>query len=68
MPALVSFVFIWQSRGVFRLFYGAIFLFSGALIYLMQSRGAIFGLASAMFFIMLFMGVKSRRLGALFRA
>lgn len=66
VPAVASFVFIWQGRGIFRLFCGAIFLFSGALVYLMQSRGAIFGLAFALFFIMLFMGVKSRRLGALF--
>ena len=66
VPAVASFVLIWQSRGIFRLFFGAVFLFSGALVYFMQSRGAIFGLAFALFFIMLFMGVRSRRLGALF--
>lgn len=66
VPAVASFVFIWQSRGIFRLFHGAVFLLSGALVYFMQSRGAIFGLAFALFFIMLFMGVRSRRLGALF--
>ena len=66
VPGIVCFVFLWQSRGIFRLLWATIFVLSGALIYLMQSRGAIFGLAFAIFFIMLFMGVKARRVGAIF--
>jgi O-antigen ligase len=66
VPGIVCFVLLWQSRGVLRFFYGVIFLLSGALIYLMQSRGAIFGLAFAIFFVMLFMGAKERRFGAIF--
>lgn len=66
VPGIVCFVFLWQSRGILRLLLATIFVLSGALIYLMQSRGAIFGLAFALFFIMLFMGVKERWFGAIF--
>ncbi len=66
VPGIVSFMFIWRSRGLFLVFWATIFVLSGAMIYLMQSRGAIFGFAFAIFFIMLFLGSKTRRLGALF--
>ena len=66
VPGVACFVLFWQSKGIIRLLWAGIFFMSAALVYLMQSRGAILGLAFAVFFIMLFMGTKSRRLGAVF--
>jgi O-antigen ligase len=63
VPALIAFVMLWHSRGIKRLPWIALFIPSIYLIYLMQSRGAIFAMAFAMSFILLFQGKRSRILG-----
>lgn len=64
VPGIISFVFLWHGGIWRRLFWLAMFVASGVLIYLMQSRGAFFGFVSALSFVMLFLDRKSRRIGA----
>jgi len=63
VPALAAFVMLWHSRGLKRLFWIALFVPSIYLIYLMQSRGAVFSMAFAMSFVLLFQGKRIRMLG-----
>ncbi len=63
VPGIISFTFIWHSGSWKRLFFISLFLSSGALIYLMQSRGAILGFGFAMSFVMIFLSVRTRIIG-----
>jgi O-antigen ligase len=65
IPGIISFVFLWRGGGRKRLFWLALFVASSILIYLMQSRGAFFGFASALAFVMLFLGRRTRIVGAI---
>ena len=64
IPAILAFVAFWRIHGLIR-WVSAIVVFAGsfALIWFMQSRGAIFSLAFALAFIMLFMGKVPRYIG-----
>jgi O-antigen ligase len=66
VPGVIAFVMLWHSQGLKKLFWIALFIASAYLIYLMQSRGAIFGMAFAMSFVLLFQGKRSRILGIIF--
>jgi O-antigen ligase len=66
VPGLIAFVMLWHSQGLKRICWGALFIASAYLIYLMQSRGAIFSMAFAMSFVLLFQGKRSRILGFIF--
>ncbi len=66
VPGIISFVLLWQSRGWRRLVWAAVFISSASLIYLMQSRGALFGFFFSLSFVMLFLGGRSRRIGIFF--
>jgi O-antigen ligase len=63
VPGVVAFVMLWHSHGLKRLLWIVLFCASVYLIYLMQSRGAIFGMAFAMSFVLLFQGRRSRTIG-----
>jgi O-antigen ligase len=63
VPGVIAFVMLWHSNALKKLFWLALFFASAFLIYIMQSRGAIFGMAFAMAFVMLFQGKRSRILG-----
>lgn len=63
VPGVIAFVMLWQSSRWKKILWFALFIFSIYLIYLMQSRGAIFGFAFAMAFVLLFQGKRSRILG-----
>lgn len=65
IPGIISFVFLWRGGGRKRLFWLALFVASSILIYLMQSRGAFFGFCSALAFVMLFLGRRTRIAGAI---
>ena len=65
IPAVFAFVLAWRSSGLLRGLWAAVALGGGAVVYLMQSRGAILGLAAALAFAMLFMGRRSRTVGVL---
>jgi hypothetical protein len=62
IPGVIAFVYIWKGK-FRRIVWGAVFLASAALVYLMQSRGAILGFGFALAFVMLFFGKKTRALG-----
>jgi|WetSurMetagenome_2_1015567.scaffolds.fasta_scaffold57270_3 O-antigen ligase len=66
VPGVIAFVMLWHSQGLKRLFWIALFFASAYLIYMMQSRGAIFGMAFAMSFVLLFQGKRSRIFGIIF--
>ena len=65
VPGIVSFVFLWHGRVWKRFLWAILFFFSGVMIYIMQSRGAILGFGFAIAFIMLFLDVHTRWVGAL---
>jgi O-antigen ligase len=66
VPGVIAFVMFWHSGSLKRILWLSLFIFSVYLIYLMQSRGAIFGFAFAIAFVMLFQGKRSRILGIAF--
>lgn len=63
VPGVVSFVLLWRSGSWKRLFWTMLLISSGALIYLMQSRGAILGFGFALAFVMIFLGIRTRIIG-----
>ena len=65
VPGIVSFVYFFHTKGPGRLLFAAAFAGSAAMVYFMQSRGAILGMAFSIFFLMLLMGPKFRRAGAI---
>jgi len=65
IPGIAAFVLMWQARGLRKLLWAAVVVASGALIYLMQSRGAIVGFAFAITFVTMFLSRKTRLVGVL---
>jgi O-antigen ligase len=65
IPGLAALVCIWTARGPWRFAALLVLLGSGGLIYLLQSRGAIFAFAGAAGFVLLFLGSRSRKAGIL---
>lgn len=65
VPGIVSFVWIWTRSGWERLFWAGVTLACAALIYMMQSRGAIVGFGAALAFVTIFLGGRARWIGAL---
>ena len=64
IPAIVGFVLMWNGRQfVVKLFWGTFFLFAAYLVYFMQSRGAIFGLAGTIVLVMAFMSRRVKLIG-----
>lgn len=60
VPAVAGFAMMW-GRGIQNKMAGAaVFLPSALLVWFLQSRGAIFGLAFALFFVTFFLGKKTR--------
>lgn len=53
VPALIGLCRFWRGRGFWRVLWLPLFLFFGYLVYLLQSRGAIFGVAAAFVFVVL---------------
>ncbi len=65
IPAIFAFVMACRSRSWRRLAWGGLALGGAAIVVLMQSRGAVLGLAAALAFAMLFLGRRSRAVGVL---
>jgi O-antigen ligase len=63
VPGIIAFVLFWRGPRWQRIGWGVLFFYSAALIYLMQSRGAIFAFAFSLAFIMLFLRTRTRVLG-----
>lgn len=63
VPGVVAFIFLLTGTGLKRILWAIPFILSAALIWFMQSRGAILGFAFAMAFVMLFLGPRSRLFG-----
>jgi len=64
VPGIIAFVFFWRGGAWKRSFWLSLFIASAVLVYLMQSRGAFFGFCSAIAFVMLFLGTRTRIIGA----
>lgn len=65
IPAIFAFVLAWQRTGLARVLWGTVAAGAAAIVYLMQSRGALLGLAAALAFAMLVMGRRTRVVGVL---
>lgn len=64
VPAVVGFVMLWAEQRIqYRAFGGGIFVISALIVWSLQSRGAILGLAFAMCFVTFFLGRRSRFIG-----
>jgi hypothetical protein len=63
VPGLLSLVSLWTTQGRARLISGAVFAASAYLIWLLQSRGALFSFVFAASFSMMIMGGRARRFG-----
>jgi O-antigen ligase len=66
VPGIISFLLILQSRGAKRYLSIGFFIYAGFLIYLMQSRGAIFAYGFALSFVLLFYSCRTRLFGLTF--
>jgi len=65
VPGVAAFVLMWQARWIKKAFWAVPFSLSGAMIYLMQSRGAIVGFAFAVSFVLLFLSSRTRLAGVM---
>jgi O-antigen ligase len=65
IPAIVSFVLVWNTRGFSRLMWASVFAPTAYLVWVMQSRGSLVSFAVALAFVMLLMEGKRRWLFAL---
>jgi O-antigen ligase len=64
IPAILAFAMFWRSKEFFsKIIAVIVFIASVGLVWFMQSRGAIFSLAAALGFMMLFMGPRIRFAG-----
>jgi O-antigen ligase len=63
IPGIVACVYFWTRRGTRRLLALLVFLGAAGVIYILQSRGAIFSFAGAVGFIMLILGGRTRTAG-----
>jgi hypothetical protein len=62
IPALLSLVILWTTRGTKRLIAAVIFAGTVYLIWLLQSRGALFSFVIAASFAMILLGGRARRI------
>ncbi|HTT75719.1 MAG TPA: O-antigen ligase family protein [Candidatus Binataceae bacterium] len=60
IPAIVAFVLCWNTHGVFRIWWAAIFIPAAYLVWVMQSRGSLVSSAVALGFVMILMEGKQR--------
>ena len=65
VPALLSFVWLWNTRGVARTISVAVLVPTLYLVWVMQSRGATVSFAFAASFVLILMGGTARRTGVL---
>jgi O-antigen ligase len=65
VPALIAFVWLWNTSGFYRLIWGGIFLTSVSLMWVMQSRGATASLLAALCFMMVLHKGRARQIGLL---
>ena len=65
IPALLSFVWLWNTRGVARTISAAVLVPTLYLVWVMQSRGATVSFAIAASFVLILMGGRARRTGFL---
>jgi O-antigen ligase len=65
IPALLSFVWLWNTRGVARAASAAVLAPTLYLVWVMQSRGATVSFAFAVSFVLILMGGGARRTGLL---
>ena len=64
VPAIIAFILFWRVKGALQWTIATgVFVGSVALVWFMQSRGAIFSLATALGFVMIFMGARTRIAG-----
>lgn len=63
VPAIVTFVLLWKTRGFIRLASAAVFAPTAYLVWVMQSRGSLVSFGVALSFVMIFMEGKQRRVG-----
>ncbi len=63
IPAIVSFVLLWKTRGLFRVVWAAVLVPTTYLLWTMQSRGSLVSFGFALSFVMVFMEGKPRRVG-----
>jgi O-antigen ligase len=60
IPAIVAFVLCWNTRGIFRVVWTAVFVPAAYLVWVMQSRGSLVSFAFALSFVMILMQGKHR--------
>ena len=65
IPAIVSFVLMWNSKHIMKLFWAVLFVASAYLVYFMQSRGAIVALAGTIVLMMAFVSNYAKIMGSL---
>lgn len=68
VPGVIAFTLLWQGSFRRRLLGAFIFVLSASLIYLMQSRGAMFAFGFSISFLLCFQGRRTRFFGAILLA
>ncbi len=63
VPGIVAFVMLWGAKGVRKVLWAVPFAGSLFLIYIMQSRGAIFAFAGSLAFVVWFLSPRTRAVG-----
>ena len=63
VPGIVAFTLLWEAKGLRKLLWAVPFAGSAFLIYIMQSRGAIFGFAGSLVFVAWFLSRRTRVIG-----
>jgi len=63
VPGIVAFTLLWEAKGLRKLLWAVPFAGSAFLIYIMQSRGAIFGFAGSLVFVAWFLSRRTRVVG-----
>jgi len=63
VPGIVAFTLLWEAKGLRKLLWAVPFAGSMFLIYIMQSRGAIFGFAGSLVFVAWFLSRRTRVVG-----
>jgi len=63
VPGIVAFTLLWEAKGLRKLLWAVPFAGAVFLIYIMQSRGAIFGFAGSLVFVAWFLSRRTRVIG-----
>jgi hypothetical protein len=63
IPAIVAFVLFWNTRGLLRIIWTAVFVPTAYVVWVMQSRGSLVSFVFALSFVMVFMDGTPRRIG-----